>query len=213
MMKSLTRWFINGLLAFLPISISLYAVYWIASIAESLLSKPLKHWLGERSVDGTGYYFYGLGVVTMVIILIALGILLEFYLGRLVFRLSEAIMTRIPVVKTIYTTIKDLVNFVSPDKKKAQSNNYMVMVTVLPNIRLIGYVTRDTMEGLKGDLGGPDEVAVVLPFCYQMGGYTLIMPRSMVTPVDLNFEEGMRLALTGFVISPESEEDKESTSK
>ncbi len=60
-MKRISRWFINGLLAFLPITITLYVTWWIASLAESVFGAPLRRYLGVRAED-TGYYFYGLHV-------------------------------------------------------------------------------------------------------------------------------------------------------
>lgn len=197
-MKRLSRWFINGLIAFLPITITLYVTWWIASLAESVFGAPLRSWLGVRK-DATGYYFYGLGLAAMIVFLILLGLFLEFYLGRLLMSWSEGLLARIPGVKQLYTSIKEIIDFFKPDKKLSQ-NNYMVMVTLMPDVRILGYVTRDSMDDLRGGVGGSDEVAVVLPFCYQMGGNTIIVPRRMVRRVDLSFEEGMKMALSGFVL-------------
>lgn len=198
-MKRLSRWFINGLVATLPIAVTLYVTWWIASLGESVFGALLRKWLGVRA-DATGYYFYGLGLAFMIVFLVCVGLFLEFYLGRLFMAWSESLMHRIPGVKQLYTSIKEIIDFFNPDKK-LNVNNYMVIVTIMPDVKLLGYVTRDTLDGLKGDLGGDDEVVVILPFCYQMGGNTVIVPRRMVRPVDLSFEEGMKIALSGFVLA------------
>lgn len=198
-MKKMSRWFFNGLLALLPISITLYVTWWIASLAENVFGAPLRKWLGVRG-DETGYYFYGLGLVFMIVFLILVGLFLEFYLGKLMMSWSERIIGRIPGVKQIYSSIKEIFDFFNPEKKLNQ-NNYMVIVTLFGDIKLLGYVTRDTMEGFRGgQMGGSDEVVVILPFCYQMGGNTIIVPRSKVRPLDLSFEDGMKIALSGFVL-------------
>lgn len=201
-MKRMSRWFINGLLAVLPITITLYVTWWIASLAENVFGAPLRTWLGVRA-DDTGYYFYGLGLAFMIVILILVGLFLEFYLGRLMMSWGEHVLSRIPGVKQLYSSVKEIFDFFNPDKKLHQ-NNYMVIVTLLENVKLLGYVTRDTMESFRGgQLGGADEVVVILPFCYQMGGNTIIVPRRMVKPLDLSFEDGMKIALSGFVLSGE----------
>ena len=201
-MTRLSRWFINGLLAVLPITITLYVTWWIASLAENTFGSPLRTWLGVRA-DDTGYYFYGLGLCFMIIILVIVGLFLEFYLGRLMMSWSESILSKIPGVKQIYSSIKEIFDFFNPEKK-LRNNNYMVIVTLMEDVKLLGYVTRDTMDTFRnGALGGADEVVVILPFCYQMGGNTIIVPRRLVRPVDLSFEDGMKIALSGFVLSGE----------
>ncbi len=196
----LSRLFLNGLLAFLPISITLYVTWWIANLAESVFGAPLRAWLGVRAEE-TGYYFFGLGLVVMFFFLVGIGLFLEFYLGRVLMAWSERMLSRIPGVKTLYSSIKEIIDFFNPEKK-LNNNNYMVIVTLSADLRLLGYVTRDTLDKFHGgQMGGEDDVVVILPFCYQMGGNTIIVPRRMVRPLDLSFEDGMKIALSGFVLS------------
>lgn len=198
-MARLSRWFINGLLAILPITITVYVTWWIASLAENVFGAPIRSWMGVREGE-TGYYFFGLGLLFMIVLLIIVGLFLEFYLGRLLMSWSENLLGRIPGVKQIYSSIKEIFEFFNPDKK-AMQNNYMVIVTLFDDMKVLGYVTRDTMESFRGgQLGGKDEVVVILPFCYQMGGNTVIVPRSRVRPLDMSFEDGMKIALSGFVL-------------
>ena len=205
-MKKIWRWFFNGLLAFLPITITLYVTWWIASLAEGVFGAPLRSWLGVRK-DETGYYFYGLGLMLLFFFLVAVGLFTEFYLGRLMMNWSERILHKIPGVKQLYSSIKEIIDFFNPEKK-LNNNNYMVIVTLMPDVKLLGYVTRDTLEGFKGGLGDQDDVVVILPFCYQMGGNTIIVPRHMVRPVDLSFEEGMKVALSGFVLGEDGKSSR-----
>ena len=201
-MKRLSRWFINGLLAFLPISITLYVTWWIASLAEGVFGAPLRSWLGVREGD-SGYYFYGLGLVFMFFLLIIIGFFLEFYIGRTMMSWGESLLAKIPGVKQVYSSIKEILDFFNPNKRRNQ-NNYMVLVNLTPEIRTMGYVTRDTMAGFRGgQFGDDDDIVVIFPFCYQMGGNCIIVKRSMVTPLNLSFEDGMKIALSGFVLTGE----------
>lgn len=199
-MKKISRWFINGLVALMPISITVYVTWWVATMCENFFGTPLRRWMGVRA-DQTGYYFFGLGLVVMIIFLILVGLFLEFYLGKVMMSWSERIIARIPGVKQIYSSIKEIFAFFTPNKKTNQAN-YMVIVTLMPDVKVLGYVTRDTLEGFHNNqLGNDDDVVVILPFCYQMGGNTIIVPRRMVRPLDLSFEDGMKIALSGFVLS------------
>jgi uncharacterized membrane protein len=58
------------------------------------------------------------------------------------------------------------------------------------------FLTRESFDDAPEGLGGRDVVAVFLPMSYQIGGFTVFVPRARTTPVDLTIEEGMRLALT-----------------
>jgi uncharacterized membrane protein len=63
----------------------------------------------------------------------------------------------------------------------------------------LGFVTREDFSRLPMELTVEKPIAVYLPMSYQIGGYTLFLPRSCLTPVELSFEEGMKLVLTGAV--------------
>jgi uncharacterized membrane protein len=67
------------------------------------------------------------------------------------------------------------------------------------DFQLLGFVTRDSFDGLPLEPAAEDPVAVYLPMSYQVGGYTLYLPRSALTPIDMPFEQAMRLTLTAGV--------------
>ncbi|MDR1613462.1 MAG: DUF502 domain-containing protein [Planctomycetota bacterium] len=202
-MKTLSRWFMNGLITFLPLSITVYFFWWVISWMDRIAGAPVRVWLGKRVGGESDYYLYGVGIATLVIFIIFLGFCLEFYLVKVVVNWSERIVERIPGVKTVYSSLKEIIDFFKPGKNR-NSGNYMVIVTFPGDLKFLGYVTHDGLEHIKGgSLGGKDEVAVVLPFCYQMGGNTIIVPRHMVRRLDMSFEEGLKLALTGMVITSE----------
>ena len=114
------------------------------------------------------------------------------------FAWGEAVLNRLPLVKSLYSAIKDFMAYFSPDNKAAMSK---VVLVQLPGqaFELLGFVTREDFSRLPVQLSMDDPVAVYLPFSYQIGGYTLFLPRSCLTPVDMPFEEAMKLVLTGAV--------------
>jgi uncharacterized membrane protein len=63
-------------------------------------------------------------------------------------------------------------------------------------LRLIGFITREDFGDLPVGIGGDDAVAVYLPMSYQIGGFTTMVPRSAVQPVDMSIEQAMRFAVT-----------------
>ena len=77
-----------------------------------------------------------------------------------------------------------------------QKNNSVVTINI-NGVRLVGLITREDFTDLPNSNGGDDDVAVFLPFSYQIGGFTTIVPKSMIQPVDLSVEKGLRFVVTG----------------
>ena len=189
MMKALGGILLKGLVTILPIGLTIYFVYWLGITTESLLSKPIKALVGDA-------YWPGMGLVTGFIMLFVVGLAVNAFLVRRVLGIGEELLLRVPVVKTVYSAIRDMTRLVNTDKKKGDLDR--VVTVDLGLGRLIGFVTQEHANTL-GIGGSDDMVAVYLPMSYQIGGYTIYLPRSKVTETDLTVEQAMRIVLTGGV--------------
>jgi uncharacterized membrane protein len=188
-MKALGGILLKGLVTILPIGLTIYFVYWLGITTESLLSKPLKLVIGDA-------YWPGMGLVTGFLLLFVVGLAVNAFLVRRVLGFGEELLLRVPVVKTVYSAIRDMTRLVNTDKKKGDLDRVVTVETPLG--KLIGFVTQEHANTL-GIGGGDDLVAVYLPMSYQIGGYTVYLPRSKVTETDLSVEQAMRIVLTGGV--------------
>jgi uncharacterized membrane protein len=157
---------------------------------ETLLSRPLKLVLDDAN------YWPGMGLITGFIILFVVGLAVNAFLVRRLLGIGEELLLRVPVVKTVYSAIRDMTRLVNTDKKKGDLDR--VVTLDLGFGRLIGFVTQEHANTL-GIGGGDDLVAVYLPMSYQIGGYTVYLPRSRVVETDLSVEQAMRIVLTGGV--------------
>ncbi|MBI3987673.1 MAG: DUF502 domain-containing protein [Lentisphaerae bacterium] len=180
--------FLRGLLAILPISICVFFIYWIVTFADSKLGALLKLLLPDR------WYFPGLGLLAGLGLIFVAGLLFNTWLFQRLLSLVEDRLGRIPLVKTIFGSIKDLLAFFAKDGKKAEAKG-VVLVTV-NNAQMLGIVTRDDLSGLAGASEVQDRIAVYLPMSYQMGGFTVFVPRSAVRPLAMSVEDAMRFAMT-----------------
>ena len=191
-MRKISRTFLTGLAAILPAMVTLALLWWLGSTAEQVLGGLLQAVLPEL------LYVPGMGIAAGVGLVFAVGVLLQAYVVRWLFNWLEGLMQRIPVVKTIHGTVRDVTNLVSGDLH--QQFGQAVLVT-LPGLeaRVIGFVTREDFEGLPDALGGAETLAVYMPMSYQIGGYTLMLPRDRVEPLELSLEDAMRYALTAGV--------------
>lgn len=189
-MPSLTNIFLKGLMALLPAAVTVSLILWLATSSENWIGGIVKPYLQE-------WYVPGMGLVLTIIAVFAVGILMHAYLIRRLVRLGEAILHRIPLVKTIYSSVQDLMEFFARARNKDLQQVVMVDVELGGlEARMMGFVTRDDFSQLPDGIGGPGKVCVYLPMSYQIGGYTLILDRERVHPVELSMEAAMRFAIT-----------------
>jgi uncharacterized membrane protein len=188
-MKLVIRMFLTGLAAVLPVMVTLYVLYWLGSTAEAFLGGGLKMLIPDT------LYWPGMGVAAGLVLVFVIGALMRAWLFRKVFRWGERLVERIPLVKALYGAVRDLMSFFSGSDTKAMRRAVMVTVGDTP-VRLIGFITREDFGDLPVGIGGDDTVAVYLPMSYQIGGFTTMVPRSAIQPVDMSIEQAMRFAVT-----------------
>ena len=194
-MNVLGKLFLKGLAVVIPITLTLAVLWWMATSAEQLMGAALKFTLPD------GWYVPGMGLVSGLALIALIGLLSHVLIFQKLFNLGETIFRRLPLVKTIYTAIKDFIGYLSPDKENEMGK---VVLVQLPgqSFQLVGFVTREQFDDLPFTPAAEDPVAVYMPMSYQIGGYTLFLPRSSLTPLNMPFEQAMRLVLTGAVTRP-----------
>lgn len=188
-MKQIGGILLKGLVTILPIGLTIYFVYWLGVTTESLLSQPIKWLVGPN-------YWPGMGVLMGFLLLFVVGLAVNAFVVRRVLGLGEELLLRVPVVKTVYSAIRDMTRLVNTEKRKGDLDR--VVTIEFEFGKLIGFVTQEHANTL-GIGGGDDLVAVYLPMSYQIGGYTVYLPRSRLTETELTVEQAMRIVLTGGV--------------
>lgn len=187
-MGYLGRLFLKGLAAILPLGLTLYLLYWIGTTAESLLAPLIKRALPED------LYVPGLGLIAGLLFVFVVGAMMTTYVAKWFLALGERLLARIPGVKTVYSALKDTMKLLGGDRKK--DLNQVVLIRVgETDARMLGFMTRDNVDEIEG-IDGEDIVAVYLPLAYQIGGFTVLVPRHSVTPVQMTGEDALRFSVT-----------------
>ena len=193
-MRKIWNTVLKGIVAILPIGVTVYVVYWLAVTAERLFSPVIKLLIPAH------FYWPGLGLLTGLIVLYFVGLAVNAWFVTSALHMSDAFFARIPVVKTIYLAIRDFMRFF-PSAGQGNDLRRVVLLQFGPG-KVIGFVTAESDEMLRrSQPAGDDMVAVYLPMSYMVGGYTIFVPRDLVETTSLSVEEGMRIALMGGVRS------------
>ncbi len=190
---------LQGLAAVLPISITLYLVYWLFSATERLL-KPVVVW-----ITGEAAYFPGLGILAAIPILFLAGLMVNTFGVRYLLKLGDRMLAKIPLIKSVYGGLQDVMRvFTLAEDKNLKT---VVSLDMGNDTRLIGFVTgKSSGEQLfPGEDGTAAKVGVYLPMSYQIGGFTVYVEPDRLEHLDIGVEAAMRIAVTGGAPAPRDE--------
>ena len=189
MFRKLRSALVRGLVVVLPIGFTIWLLWWLGSSTESLLRPAI------LLVVPAEHYVPGMGIAAALALLLVAGTLFNALLVQSAIASWERFLEHIPVVKTIYGATRDFVKLLPAGKKRRELRR--VVLARFGEAQLIGFVTQDDASELGIVESKEDLLAVYFPMSYQIGGYTVILPRSRVVPLDLSVETAMRMVLTG----------------
>ena len=198
-MKTFLKYFGSGLLFLVPTAVTIFVVYWVfALIDDGIRGAVASVWSGEPPwwVTLVGV-FVALGVVVLV------GFLSSLFITRPIVQLIERMFSRVPLVKLLYASIKDLIGAFVGDHKKFDKP---VLVDLTGGgAGAVGFITRESMECL----GLEDRLAVYFPQAYNFAGNVLIVRREQVRRLDVDSSDVMAFVVSGGVAGGHGERHTE----
>jgi len=191
MFRKLRSALVRGLVVVLPIGFTIWLLWWIGSTTEGLLRRVI------LLVVPPEHYLPGMGIAVALVLLAAAGTLFNALIVQSALASWERFLERIPVVKTIYGASRDFMKLIPAGGKRRDLRR--VVLARFGEAQVIGFVTQDDAAEL-GIVDAQDGlVAVYFPMSYQIGGYTVLLPRSQLVQLDIPVESAMRMVLTGGV--------------
>lgn len=184
-MKQLLRYFLHGLFVLAPLALTLYIGWQIFAFIDDLLPIGIP----------------GLGFLLTVILITVVGFLSTNVAGKAVIDEAERLLSKVPLIKLLYTSIRDLINAFVGEKKRFD-RPVAVRLTSGAGAMALGFVTRDSLHYLEQ--GGPKgafatHVAVYFPQSYNFAGNLLIVPRESVTVLHVASADVMAFIVSGGV--------------
>ncbi len=189
--RSLINYFIQGLLYFVPISVTVFVIYEVFDYLDSITSPYVLKYIG--------FEIPGFGLLLVAVFIVLIGFLGSTIIFRPLLALLESVINRAPLIKDIYSSIKDLLSAFVGNKKKF---NHPVLVTMNETgLKRIGFLTREGMETLNIS---EDYLVVYLPFSYGVMGTVIIVKKEMVEPIDQSSTDMMKFIVSGGVTEVDS---------
>ncbi|TRW48283.1 DUF502 domain-containing protein [Aliidiomarina halalkaliphila] len=190
-MKLVIQSLLKGLAIILPLLITLEIVRWLLSTIEGSLAPLL------QAVLNNDWYYPGMALISFLLLCTLVGFTARWRSFSWLWSLPGKILLKIPGASQIYGILQDLMELMSGKNFEEES----VVIVKLPqsDVELIGIVTKkggikdDRMSSLMDD----EQLAVFLPMAYNVGGYTIIVPKSCTRNIDMKPAEALQLVLSG----------------
>jgi len=176
-MKRLVGYFVKGLLVFVPAALTVFAIVLVFTKLDALLKVPIP----------------GLGLVITLVFITLIGFLASNFVGNKIFALVDRLFTGLPVIKMLYSAIKDVIEAFAGEKKSFDKPAIVELTAGGP--KAVGFITRQSLEFLSLS----SHVAVYFPQSYNFAGSVLIFPSDRVTPLDIDSSEAMAFVVSGGV--------------
>src|SRR5579872_251620 len=189
-MQWLRRSFIAGFFVTVPLFISVAAIVWVFGVVDGLTTPLYDRVIGRR--------IPGLGTLSTVVAIVLVGAFARNVIGRRVLARAEGWLLRVPVFRTVYAPVKQLMTAFSPDNESGFKR--VVMVEDVRRGYVLGFMTREfTLD--RGH--GPEALmAIYVPTNHLYLGDIVICERGRVSFPDISVEDGIRIFLTGGMALP-----------
>ena len=195
----LRNYFLTGIIVTAPISITLYVSWQFIAFIDRQITPMIPPIYNPETYLPFG--LPGLGLVVMVVVLMIIGALAAGFMGRWFMRVSEHLLARMPVVRTIYSALKQVFETVFAEKSKA-FREVVLIEYPRKGIWVIGFAT-GTTKGEVQNIIEDEVVNIFLPTTPNpTSGFLLILPRKDVIFLAMTVEEGVKMVISGGVVTP-----------
>lgn len=205
LMGRLRAYFLAGVLVAAPIAITVYIAWWFISFIDGSVRPliPVRY----NPENYLPFSIPGIGLAVVVIVLTLIGAFAAGYVGRLVLRIGEGLVERMPVVRSVYGAVKQIFETVLAKKSNAFRE---VVVVEYPRqgVWSLGFITGAAHPEIQR-VSGEDLVNVFIPCAPPTAGYLVIVPRRDVTVLDLTVEDGLKLVVSGGIVAPPDRKPRE----
>ncbi len=180
-MTRFLNYFLKGLVFLAPLALTIYICVRVFTTIDGWLGIPIP----------------GVGFLVTVLLITLFGFLAQSFLTRSIFAVVERLLDRLPFVRLLYSSTKDLLNAFVGEHRRFDKP---VLVSLFPGAaaRALGFVTQQSLLGL----GLSDHVAVYMPQSYNFAGQVLIFPATAVTPIAADSADVMAFIVSGGVTAP-----------
>lgn len=186
---------IKGALVLLPFLLSFYFLFWFAEVFDNAISEFLVTFGVSQDLP------FGIGILVGLIVFYAVGKISNIFIAQQFNILLGRIMKRVPVLGSIFSSIRDLTEYFKEIDGKPKGSA-VIITFEHPNFKIAGFLTRNDLSTLPTNDNLTDLVAVYIPLAYMVGGgFTVFVNKSQVKELDMPFDKAMQANLSAWMLT------------
>ncbi len=188
------RRFVAGLIIVIPSLITFLVIWWLFNFLDGFL-EPLYYRI-------LGYHVHGLGFITTIVLIFIVGIISTNVVGRKIIQYFELLILKIPLLKGIFISVKQLVDAFSPESKLTSFKKFVIVEYPRPHVYAYGFLTKECV--LSSDRGGGEIglKAVYIPTNLIYFGDVALFCDEHIYFTNIPIEEGIKIILSGGIATP-----------
>ncbi|MEE9328267.1 MAG: DUF502 domain-containing protein [Cocleimonas sp.] len=200
MLGKLRKYIITGLLIWVPLGITIFVIKILVNLMDQTILLLPPAW---RPVAVFGFDIPGLGIVLSAMIIFVTGFILTNIAGKRLIKLWESILDRIPLVRSIYSSVKQVMQTILSSDSNT-FNEVLLIEYPRKGIWTLCFKTSDSPEVID-DATGKKMVTVFVPTTPNpTSGFILFVPIEETKKMDIDVEDGLKLVMSLGVVTPES---------
>lgn len=202
LLARMRAYFLAGVLVTAPIGLTIYIAFWLVNLIDGWVRPFIpKGYLPDSYLP---FSIPGLGVLIVVLALTLIGAFAAGYVGRLLLGWGEGVVARMPVVRSVYSAAKQVVETVF-SKKSSAFREVVMLEYPRPGLWSLGFITGPAHPEFERRLGR-ELLHVFVPCAPPTAGYLVVTSRDELTTLDMSVEEGFKLVISGgIIVSPDAD--------
>jgi uncharacterized membrane protein len=192
-MKKIQKIFLAGILTLLPVVVTFYLIYFLFNTLDNFLGNFLEK-ITQRELPGAGF------LLSLVVVFLV-GLLTTNLLGKRIIYWGEGLIQKIPLIKGIYTSTKQIVDAFS-NREKDAFKKVVLLEYPRPGLYALGFVTGSSRGEIQAKTKGLMINVFVPTTPNPTSGMLVMVPEEDIIPLDMTVEEGLRVLISGGIASP-----------
>jgi uncharacterized membrane protein len=198
MINKLRKYFLSGLVVFLPITLTVYSFVLLINFADGLLGKFLEPYFYETF----GFYFRGLSIIVGVYLVIVIGFFATNYLGKRIYEFFENLLVKLPFFRQVYPAIKEMALFLFSRDKISTFKKVVFVEYPRKGVFSIGFFTNNAPEEIC-QKKRKELCNIFIPSAPgPLTGYVAIIPKQDIIFTDINIESAFKFIVSGGMVNP-----------